>query len=171
MRYEESGGVSNIEKKLSALGSGHCNWPSAKRASEEEWAMGGGESRDTALSCLRIRGPRLKRPLGSVWTRRARIPGACALGGSSARRLGSLAAWRPVSPSAHRPCHRPSGSSPVRRGASRRGIGPQNPAGGGFVCTRQREINNLPHVDSAERMLLPKKTDLRRGRYTHDQAH
>ena len=59
-------------------------WPLqiAKRVSE--WATRGGESWNTAMSGLRIRGVRLERSLGSVRTRRrAQFPGACALGGSS----------------------------------------------------------------------------------------
>ena len=48
---------------------------------------------------------RFKLFLGSVWTRRARFPGARALGGSSTWRLGGLSG-----PSAHRPSGRGPGS-------------------------------------------------------------
>ena len=37
-------------------------------------------------------------------------------------------------------------------------IRPPNPAGGGFVCMRQRQPRRVVHVNSAERELLPKKT-------------
>ena len=55
------------------------------------------------------------------------------------------------------PAHRPSGRGPGCGFASDHAIPTPNPAGGGFVCIRQREIRNLLHVNSAERKLLPKK--------------
>ena len=49
--------------------------------------MKGGTQRRMAMA---FRWVRLERPLCSAWTRRVRFPGVCALGGSSARRLGGL---------------------------------------------------------------------------------
>ena len=60
-------------------------WPlqMAKRVSGR--ATRGGERRNKAVSGHRIRGARLERSLTSAWTRWARLSGARALGGSSAR--------------------------------------------------------------------------------------
>ena len=55
------------------------------------------------------------------------------------------------------PAHRLSGRGPGCGFASDHAIPTPNPAGGGFVCIRQREIRDLRHVNSAERKLLPKK--------------
>ena len=55
------------------------------------------------------------------------------------------------------PAHRPSGRGPGCGFASDHAIPTPNPAVGGFVCIRQREIRDLRHVNSAERKFLPKK--------------
>ena len=52
---------------------------------------------------LAFRWVRLERPLCSAWTRRIRVPGVRALGGSSARRLGGLTGRRLIGPMAEAP--------------------------------------------------------------------
>ena len=84
--------------------------------------------RSTTVFGHRDRGEQLEPSAELVRTRWDRCPGAWGVGGSSARWLGGLTA-RQLTGGAQ--WQRPRG--PVHRGASRRGIGPLNPARGGFV--------------------------------------
>ena len=62
--------------------------------------MKGGTRRRMDMPFRRVR---FELPLGSVWTRRARFPGARALGGSSTWRLGGLSGRQLTGPVAEAP--------------------------------------------------------------------
>ena len=114
-------------------------------------ATRGGEGRNTAVSGHRIHVVRLGKPLGPVRTRQACFPGACGPAGRAVRRLGDSAPRWPAGSLAQ------WGRGPGCGFASDHAAPTPNPAGGGFVCIRQREIRDLRHVNSAERKSLPKK--------------
>ena len=82
---------------------------------------------------MALRWVRLERPLGWVWTRRVRIPGARTLGSSSlvARRLGGLAGCQLTGPV--------SGRGPGSELAPQRAVAPRSRAGG--AMPRRAETN------------------------------
>ena len=90
---------------------------------------------------MAFRWVRLERPLGWVWTRRVRVPGARALGSSSstARRLGGLAGCQLIVPV--------SGRGPGSELAPQRAVAPRSRAGGAMP---RRGLKRTPGFSKAK---------------------
>ena len=96
---------------------------------------------------------RFELSLGSVWTRRARFPGARALGGSSTGRLGGLSGRQLTGPVAE------ASEVNLRSSANSR-----HQAELGVLCPGGADTNSsVSLTGSFPKKVITKKTDLRRG--------